>query len=223
MDNNAGIPNFQLLFVIVNNGMGSKVLKTAKAFGAPGGTILLGRGTVRSHFLEVLGINDIRKEIVMMIAGEEIAAKALEGLNEKYHFEKPNTGIAFCIPVMGFWGAKNCEDNKIHVKRGGRNIMYNAIFTIVDKGKACDVIDAAVSAGSRGATIINARGSGIDEKCVLFSIVVEPEKEIVMILAETGMTDSIVSSIREAVKIDQPGKGILFVLDVNKTYGLYSE
>lgn len=101
--------------------------------------------------------------------------------------------------------------------------MYNAIFTIVDKGKACDVIDAAVSAGSRGATIINARGSGIDEKCVLFSIVVEPEKEIVMILAETGMTDSIVSSIREAVKIDQPGKGILFVLDVNKTYGLYSE
>lgn len=222
MKNNTHISGYELFFVIVNHGLGSKVLKTAKKYGAPGGTILLGKGTVRSHLLELLSINDIKKEIVLMIAQKEIAAKTLEGLNQKYHFEKPNTGIAFSVPLKGFWGARDCKYHKTSEERGGRSIMYNAIFTIVDKGKAQDVIDAAVSAGSKGATIINARGSGIDEKSVLFSIVVEPEKEIVMILAETDMTDAITSSIRKAVEIDKPGKGIMFVLDITKTYGLYS-
>jgi nitrogen regulatory protein PII len=99
--------------------------------------------------------------------------------------------------------------------------MYNAIFTIVDKGMAESVIDAAVLAGSKGGTIINARGAGIHEYCKLLSMDIEPEKEIVMILTETKLTESIASSIRENLKIDDPGNGIMFILDINKAYGLY--
>jgi len=50
---------------------------------------------------------------------------------------------------------------------------------------------------------------------------IEPEKEIVLILAENSVTDAIVSSIRENMNIDEPGKGIIFVQSINKTYGLY--
>lgn len=99
--------------------------------------------------------------------------------------------------------------------------IYDAIYTVVDRGKGEDVVEAASSAGSKGATIINARGSGIHEKQTLFSIAVEPEKEIVMILAEKELTDSIIAKIRETLRIDEPGAGIVFVLEVNKTYGLY--
>lgn len=99
--------------------------------------------------------------------------------------------------------------------------MYNAIFVVVDRGKAEAVIDAATKAGSRGATIINARGSGIHETSTLFSMAIEPEKEIVMILAQVSLTESIVSIIHERLHIDEPGQGILFTLDVNKAYGLY--
>ncbi len=34
-------------------------------------------------------------------------------------------------------------------------------------------------------------------------------------------TENIISSIREKLKIDEPGNGIIFIQDVNKTYGLY--
>ncbi len=223
MGNNIDMPKYELCFVVVNCGLGSKVLRAAKKYGMPGGTILLGKGTVKNHLLEILGINDIRKEMVIMIAERETAYAALDGLNEVFNFEKPNSGIAFSASVMNFLGAVNCEYKKTGERRGVKNIMYNAIFTIVDRGNAEAVVDAAVLAGSKGATIINARGSGVDEKSVLFSIVVEPEKEIVMILSEKALTDAIVSSIHQAMNIDEPGKGIIFVLDINKTYGLYSE
>ena len=80
---------------------------------------------------------------------------------------------------------------------------------------------AANKAGSRGATIINGRGSGIHETSKVFAMEIEPEKEIVLIISPSNLTDSIVSSIRDELKINEPGNGIIFVQDVNKAYGLY--
>ena len=98
--------------------------------------------------------------------------------------------------------------------------MYHAITTIVDRGKAEDVIDAATKAGSKGGTIINARGSGIHETSKLFSMDIEPEKEIVIILSEVESTENRIFD-KKPLKIDEPGNGIIFIQDVNKTYGIY--
>lgn len=84
-------------------------------------------------------------------------------------------------------------------------------------------MDAAKKAGARGGTIINARGSGIHETEILFSMPIEPEKEVVMILSKNETVNQITSAIREELKIDEPGMGIMFVLDVNKSYGLNVE
>ena len=50
---------------------------------------------------------------------------------------------------------------------------------------------------------------------------IEPEKEIVLILSETQLTDAITLSIKENLQIEEPGNGIIFVLDVDETYGIY--
>ena len=81
-------------------------------------------------------------------------------------------------------------------------------------------MDAANEVGAKGGTIINARGSGIHETNKLFSMEIEPEKEMVMILSEKSVVDSIVSSIRKKLDIDKPGKGIIFVQEVSRAYGL---
>jgi len=81
-------------------------------------------------------------------------------------------------------------------------------------------MDVATKSGSRGGTIINARGSGIHETQKLFAMEIEPEKEIVLIIAKNEITELIVTSIREELKIDEPGKGIIFIQEVSKTYGL---
>jgi nitrogen regulatory protein PII len=211
----------ELICVITNFGLGSDIIKFSKQHGITGGTIFLGKGTVRNSILEFLELAEVRKEIVLMGAEGPKANEVLEELNQKFKFQKPNHGIAFSISIRSILGTKSYKQEGISENRGVDNNMYNLIMAIVDRGKAEDVIEAATKAGSKGGTIINARGSGIHETSKLFSMEIEPEKEIVLIVSEKSLTDGIAASINEHLKMNQPGNGIIFIQDVNKTYGLY--
>lgn len=220
MDTFAHLTNFELLTVIVNYGQGSKVLKVAKEQGVKGGTLLMARGTYHKPILKFLELTDVRKEIVWMIIPHQLVNKTMYALDEKFRFDKPNHGILFVIPISSFLGLGDYSLEKIDSSGGNHMTTYNAIFTIVDKGNAEDVVDVATQAGAKGATIINARASGIHETSKLFNMEVEQEKEIILILAEHSILKDIVSSIREKFNIDEPGKGIIFVQEVHQTMGI---
>ncbi len=213
--------HYELLCVIVNHGQAGKVMKVAKQHGITGCTVLLGNGTIKSRILEFLEINDIRKEIILTVAEQSVIRNAAEIISTEFEFHKPRHGIAFIIDVANFLGTRGCIYKKAGERAGVEKIMYNSIFTVVEKGKAEEVIEAAQKAGSKGGTVINARGSGIHETQKLFHMDIEPEKEIVLILSEESITDAIVKSISECLHIEEPGKGVLFVLNVSKTFGLY--
>ncbi len=51
---------------------------------------------------------------------------------------------------------------------------------------------------------------------------IEPEKEIVMIIIDEKRAGNVIDAIETKMNINQPGKGILFVLDVTKVSGLYN-
>lgn len=220
LDTFAHLTHFELLTVIVNYGQGSKVLKIAKEQGVKGGTVLTAKGTYRKPILEFLELTDVRKEVVWMIIPYHLVNKTMHALDEKFKFDKPNHGILFVIPISGFLGLGDYSFDKIDFSGGNQMTTYNAIFTIVDKGNAEEVVHVATKAGAKGATIINARGSGIHETSKLFNMEVEQEKEIILILAEHSILKDIVSSIREKFNIDEPGKGIIFVQEVHQTMGI---
>ena len=211
---------FSLICCVVNMGDASKLIGHAKKYGVKGATVSIGRGTVHSRLLDFLGINEARREIVTMIVEAELSAKAIKGISDDMHFEKPHHGIAFSCSVSGFIGSRN-EINQNFGSNEVGNGMYQIIYAIVDRGRGDDVIDAANKAGARGGTIINARGAGIHEVQRLLSMEIEPEKEEVFIIAKAEAKDGIVASIREHLKIDEPGNGVMFVLDVNEAYGLH--
>lgn len=212
----------QILFcAIVDFGKGSKIVKEAKKIGATGGTLFLGKGTISNQLLDVLGIHEARKEILIIVADQDLENTLYKGINKKFHLDKPHHGIVFSIPVNKIFGFKHSKDMKNSKNMEVDTVEYQAIFTIVDKGLSDKVIDSAKSAGATGGTIIHGRGSGTSDKALLFNIEIEPEKEIVLILSQIINTDSITSSIRKDLQIDKPGKGIIFVLDVSRTLGLF--
>lgn len=221
MDSKTEVMEIELICVIVNMGMGSKVLKTFKKHGIYGGTIALAKGTANSRIWDYLGLSDIGKEIIYMVAEKETAYQVLDVVNVEYKLDKPNHGIAFTTSISTTVGMRSCNCDNAKTERGVDKTMYQVITIIVDKGNAEDVIEAAISAGSKGGTIVNGRGSGIHETSKLFSMDVEPEKEIVIILSEADKTEPIIAAIREKMKIDEPGQGIIFVQDVNRTYGVF--
>lgn len=58
------------------------------------------------------------------------------------------------------------------------------IVTIVNRGYSDEVMDAAREAGAQGGTILYSRGAGVHETETFFGIPIQPEKELVLILAK---------------------------------------
>jgi nitrogen regulatory protein PII len=99
-------------------------------------------------------------------------------------------------------------------------IEFDLIVTIVNRGFAEEVVCAAKAAGAEGGTIVNGRGTGVHENAKLFGITIEPEKEIVLTLIDRAKTKNVLEAITKSVDLNKPGKGVAFVLGVEKAIGI---
>lgn len=212
----------QVLCVVVPCGKGSKVLQLARKSGMAGGTILIGRG-IAGGTKALLGLSTTKKEIVMMIGPRVYVREALEHIVDVFELDKKNHGIALTIPICFVAGSKSCQTTASKETKGDKNRMFRAIYTIVDKGRGQDVVDAACEAGARGGTIMNARGSGIHETEQLFAMPIEPEKEMVLIVAKDTRAAAITDAIQRRMRLDEPGQGIMFSMHLEDVRGLREE
>jgi len=94
------------------------------------------------------------------------------------------------------------------------------IVSIVRKGWGHTVLEASVKAGATGGTVMFGRGVGVNEKETIFGVPIEPEKEIVLTLTDTAQCDTILAAISRAAELDEPGRGLAFVLGVEKLVGV---
>ena len=89
-------------------------------------------------------------------------------------------------------------------------INHDLILTIVNRGFADEVMTAAKKAGAFGGTVVNARGTGTNELQEFFGALIQPEKELVMILTEREKRNQIMTAICKDAGIDKEGMGIRF-------------
>ncbi|MEQ2876363.1 P-II family nitrogen regulator [Enterococcus asini] len=94
------------------------------------------------------------------------------------------------------------------------------IVTIVDRGVGEDVNEYSKQAGANGGTILHGKGTSIKEKNRFFGLEIEPEKDIVLTLVPDTLTATVMDAIGKGLKIDQPGNGICFSIDIDKVMGI---
>ena len=82
------------------------------------------------------------------------------------------------------------------------------------------MIAAAEAAGAPGGTIIQGRGLGVHDTARLFGRAVEPEKEMVLIIAPKAQVDALISEVYQQLEMDQPGNGVILLQDVSHALGL---
>ncbi|WP_227522005.1 P-II family nitrogen regulator [Bacillus solitudinis] len=99
-------------------------------------------------------------------------------------------------------------------------VSYDLIVSIVNKGESDKVIEASKKGGAEGGTILNGRGTGIHEQARLFNIAIEPGKDLVLTLICREKTDDVLEAILDHAELNKPGKGIAFVLEVERTIGI---
>lgn len=99
---------------------------------------------------------------------------------------------------------------------------FALIIIVVKKGFADAVMDAARTAGAKGGTIIHARGTATAETQTFLGLNIEPEKDLVMILAENEKRNGIMKSIDGKAGLDQEGNGLIFSLPVEEVLGSFN-
>jgi hypothetical protein len=95
---------------------------------------------------------------------------------------------------------------------------YKLIITIVSKGKAEKVLDVSHKAGAVGGTILFGHGAAVR---LLLGISVEPEKDIVLTLIESGGVRAVLDALEDELQLSEPHKGIAFVVALDQVVGLY--
>ena len=93
-------------FAIVNHGFGQKVLKTAKEHGTGGGTLVLCEGTISNKFLNLMGLDESKKELMITLAPKEFESDIHEKITEKMKLDKKGLGILFSADTSSVCGSR---------------------------------------------------------------------------------------------------------------------
>lgn len=90
------------------------------------------------------------------------------------------------------------------------------ITCIVQRGRADEVVQAAIAAGAEGATIHFARGTGIRQTLGLLSVAVNAEKEVITIAVSKEQLNHVFERMFIAGQIDTPGMGFMYATALEK-------
>ncbi len=93
---------------------------------------------------------------------------------------------------------------------------FELIVCIVNAGFSQNVMAAARKAGAKGGSILRGRGSANPESEEFFNITIQPDKEVILILASTETKDAILRSIYHDSGLTTEANGIAFSLPVER-------
>ena len=96
-----------------------------------------------------------------------------------------------------------------------RHIIYltdvKMITCVLQNGLGEDVLEAAKNAGAQGATVSYARGTGIRDRMGLLGVTIDEQKEVLRLIVSDDQADRVFEAIYLAGKLDTPGKGIMYM------------
>ncbi len=102
-------------------------------------------------------------------------------------------------------------------------MAFKCIVAMVKPDLTDKVVESAKGAGARGATIIDASGTGAREAKTFFGLSLDIRTEVVLFLVREDGVAPVLSAIHEAGRFNEPGTGIAFVLGVESAIGVESQ
>ncbi len=97
------------------------------------------------------------------------------------------------------------------------------ITCIVQRGRADAAVKAAMKAGATGATMFYARGTGVRQTMGLLGNLIQPEKEVILIVTKKNQTDKVFDVLVEKANLKKPGQGFAFVHHIEKAVGFIGQ
>ncbi len=221
------IERIKLIITITKRGTGTKIVDYFKSKKLHYDFICHGSGTANSQILDYLGLEKTQKDIVITPVPISKIPLVLKGVTEKFSLKSPGMGIMFTVPLSSVSSRVPqilCKSENMAEKGSEitleKNVKHELILVILNRGYTDTVMNAAKGAGASGGTIINARRVGFEDAENLFGFTIQPEKEIIAILAPKEHRDGIMKNITEAAGINTPCRAIVMSMQVDEIMGI---
>jgi nitrogen regulatory protein PII len=105
--------SMELITIVVQRKDGQRAVDAALKAGAPGVTTFYGRGTGVRQKLKIMGFFiEAEKQILLIAAPPENAARILDGVTKELELGKPGRGFAYIQPIDHVVGFYEEEDGK---------------------------------------------------------------------------------------------------------------
>lgn len=94
----------QLLFTVVNRAKTDFYVDLLQNFEVNFQTILHAQGTARTEALQMLGLDDSERSVIISVIRRDMAKAAMDMLGEKFKSVKNGGGIAYTVPLTSTIG-----------------------------------------------------------------------------------------------------------------------
>lgn len=219
----------KMLVTIVDRGKGAAAASLYRAQGLHFDYVCMGLGTANSRILDYFGLSETEKDVIITMVSAGRAPRVMRAADERFRFSSPGRGILFTVPLSGVSGqlqqvlckqSASSPDEETEEKNVDAANRYTLILTVVNRGNLDTVMDAARSEGARGGTVLHARRVGMEDTENLLGFTLQPEKEVVAILAPAAQKHAMMMAINRAAGLATEAGGILFSLPVDDLIGL---
>lgn len=96
--------------------------------------------------------------------------------------------------------------------------QHSLILITVNQGYTDQVMQVAKKAGATGGTVVRARLAGSDPETVFQGMDLQPEREILAILAPDSIRDLVMEDVNREFGLRSEARGILCSLPVDKAF-----
>lgn len=219
------VPAFRLLCLIADPKAAEKAKKLFQEGNIPLQYQFHGYGSASSEIMDLLGLGNIDKIILVSMMPRPMAEILLKKLSWELNLRAVSSGIAFTVPLSGgnarlLKMLENIPSPILEEERKMADAKYALIAAVADRGYSEEVMTAARAAGAAGGTVIPSRRIVNEDTMKFWGLSIHQEKEIILILTDSGKKMDIMRAVSEKCGLGSEAKGIILSLPVDSVVGL---
>ena len=214
-----------MLLAIIRRGKGAQYIKALEEDDVVLHFQCVGDGTAPSEMIDILGLGNREKDIVISFATQKTAERIASVLSKNLGAMHSYQGLFMIISTNAFSriSAEIVKRNSNDYTKGGGNSMsseykYSLIFISVNRGYTDNVMHTAKMAGATGGTVIKARLAEAQVVEAFANTKLDDEKEIIAILASDSVRNQILESVNNEFGLKSEAQGTVLSVPVDKVF-----
>ena len=215
-----------MLFSIMGRGKGKKYMDMLTEKGISFHIQMTARGTAPSEMMDILGLGNTDKDVIVSYATEQTCSSYIEALAKDVGATAGYGGLMMCFRLSAInrltseiinRSAPDSEEKGV-TKKMANTHKQQLILVTVNQGFTGQVMQTAKKAGAMGGTILRARQASADKLEQYGDIAAQEEKEVIAILAPESTAAKIMEEVNKEHGFHTNARGIITALPVDKAY-----